>query len=152
MVLLKMTKTFLMRLDRIQPSQLYISSEKLDIVMRSFPSELTSIEPIPIKKLGDQIIFVDGHTRAYAAFLRGFSEVPVYWEYEEEDWEAYEICVKWCTEEGIHTIMNLKDKVVSHRKYEKLWYERCAKMQKALERKRRQLSKSHSVQKKKSKV
>ncbi|MCK4933764.1 hypothetical protein KAS06_03750 [Candidatus Bathyarchaeota archaeon] len=136
-----MTKTFLMKLDAIQPSQLYISSKKLDIITKSFPSKLISIEPIPIKKLGDRIVFVDGHTRAFAAFLRGFSEVPVYWEYEEEDWEAYEICVKWCKEEGTHTIADLMDKVISHQEYEKLWLGRCAKMQKDLEQRRKQLLK-----------
>lgn len=132
-----MTKTFLMKLNEIQPSQLYISSDKLSNVMKSFPSEPSSIEPIPIKKLRDQIVFVDGHTRAFAAFICGVSEVPVYWEYEDLDWEAYEICVEWCKEEGIHTIADLNNKVIPHQQYEKLWYERCAKMQKELETKRK---------------
>jgi len=132
-----MTKTLLTKLDEIQPSQLYISSEKLSKVMKDFPSKPASVEPIPIKKLRDQIIFVDGHTRAFAAFQRGFSKVPVYWEYEELDWEAYEICVGWCKEEGIHTIADLKNRVIPHQEYEKLWYERCAKMQKELESKRK---------------
>jgi len=131
-----MTKIF-MELDKIQPSQLYISSDKLSNVIGSFPSESASIEPIPIKKLRDQIVFVDGHTRAFAAFLCGFSKVPVYWEYEELDWEAYEICVEWCEEEGIHTIAGLKNRVIPHQEYEKLWYERCAKMQRELEAKRK---------------
>jgi len=88
-----------MRLDGIQPSQLYISSEKLSEIMKTFDSARSeSIEPIPIKKLGNDIVFVDGHTRAFAAFLHGFSKIPVYWETEELDWDAYEICVKWCKE------------------------------------------------------
>jgi len=92
-----MTKTFVMKLNKIQPSQLYISSEKLSEVMKTFDSaNPESIEPIPIKKLGNEIIFVDGHTRAFAAFLHSFSQVPVYWEDEELDWDAYEICVGWC--------------------------------------------------------
>jgi len=132
-----MTETFLTELDEIQPSQLYISSDKLSKVIKDFPSKPASVEPIPIKKLRDQIIFVDGHTRAFAAFQRGFSTVPVYWEYEELDWEAYEICVEWCKEEGIHTIADLKNRVIPHQEYEKLWYERCAKMQKELEAKRK---------------
>ncbi|TET19953.1 hypothetical protein E3J74_04650 [Candidatus Bathyarchaeota archaeon] len=132
-----MTKIFFMKLDEIQPSQLYISSDKLSNVMKNFPSKPASIEPIPIKKLRDQIIFVDGHTRAFAAFQIGFSKVPVYWEYEELDWEAYEICVDWCKEEGIQTIADLRNRVIPHQKYEKLWYERCAKMQKKLEDERK---------------
>ena len=135
--MLKMTKILFMKLDEIQPSQLYISSDKLSNVMKNFPSRPASIEPIPVKKLRNQIIFVDGHTRAYAAFQCAFSKVPVYWEDEELDWEAYEICVNWCKAEGIYTIADLKDRVISHQQYEKLWYERCAKMQKELEVKRK---------------
>ncbi len=134
---LKMPKTFFMKLSEIQPSQLYISSDKLSSVTDGFPSEPSLVEPIPIKKLKGEIIFVDGHTRAFVAFQCGFSKVPVYWEYEELDWEAYEICAAWCKEEGIHTIADLKSRVISHQDYEKLWYERCAKMQKALETKRK---------------
>lgn len=94
-----------------------------------------SIKPIPVKKLGDDIIFVDGHTRAFAAFLYGFSEVPVYWEYEELDWDAYKICVEWCKSEGIRTIADLKNRVIPQSEYEILWYERCEKMQRNLEKK-----------------
>jgi len=72
-----MTKTFMMKLDEIQPSQLYISSEKLSEVNKTFdPDKPESIEPVPIKKLGDEIIFVDGHTRAFAAFLHNVSQFP----------------------------------------------------------------------------
>ena len=131
-----MPKTFMMKLDRIQPSQLYISSEKLSKVMKNFNAN--SIEPIPVKKLGDDIIFVDGHTRAFAAYLHGLKEIPVYWEYEELDWEAYKICVEWCKKEGIYTIADLENRVIPHREYEILWYRRCEEMQRNLEAKRKQ--------------
>lgn len=128
-----------MKLDIIQPSQLYISSKKLDLVLRNFPSEPTSVEPIPIKKLHSETVYVDGHTRAFAAYLRNFSEIPAYWEYDELDWEEYEICVQWCKEEGIHTIADLENRVISHQQYKKLWYARCDRMQKDLEQKRKQI-------------
>ena len=123
----------MMKLNEIQPSQLYINSEKLSIILKTFDSVNPKlIEPIPIKKLGNEIVFVDGHTRAFAAFLCGFSEVPVYWEDEELDWDAYEICVRWCKEDGIHTIADLKNRVVSQKDYEILWYARCKEMQQDL--------------------
>jgi hypothetical protein len=85
-----MAKSFPMNLDGIQPSQLCISTEKLAKIMKAFDrSSHRSLEPIPIKKLPGDTIFVDGHTRAFAAFLHGQLEVPVYWECEELDWEAY---------------------------------------------------------------
>jgi hypothetical protein len=127
-----MAKIFMMKLNEIQPSQLYISSEKLSEVMKTFDTNPALIEPIPVKKLGNEIVFIDGHTRAFVAFLRGFSEVPVYWEDEELDWDAYEICVRWCKEDGIHTIANLKTRVVSQKDYEILWYARCEEMQRGL--------------------
>jgi len=133
-----MTKTFMMKLNEIQPSQLYISSEKLSEVIKTFdPNKPESIEPIPIKKLGNEIIFVDGHTRAFAVFLHNLSEVLLYWEDEELDWDAYEICVGWCKKEGIHTIADLKNRVVPQKDYEILWYRRCEKMQQDLETKRK---------------
>jgi hypothetical protein len=133
-----MTKAFLMKLDEMQPSQLYISSEKLSEVMKTFDTaRRESIEPIPIKKLGDEIVFVDGHTRAYAAFLNGFSEVPVCWEDEEFDWDEYRTCVRWCKEEGIYTIADLRNRVVSQKDYEILWYKRCEEMQQDLAKSRK---------------
>lgn len=128
-----------MKLNKIQPSQLYISAEKLSEVMKTFdPDKPDSIEPIPIKKLENEIIFVDGHTRAFAAFLYGLSKVPVYWETEKLDWEAYTICVKWCKKAGIHMIADLKNRIVPQKDYEILWYRRCEKMQQGLEAKRKQ--------------
>jgi len=132
-----MTKAFLMKLNEMQPSQLYISSEKLSEVMKTFDTARPeSIEPIPIKKLGNEIVLIDGHTRAFAAFQHGFSEVPVYWEDEELDWDAYDICVRWCKEEGIHTIVDLKNRVVPQKDYEILWYARCEEMQQNLAKRR----------------
>jgi len=105
--------------------------------MKNFASKPSLMEPIPIKKLGDRTIFVDGHTRAFAALLHRFPKVPMYWEDEELDWEAYDVCIGWCLEEGIHTIADLKNRVISHQEYKKLWYGRCAKMQKELKAKRK---------------
>ena len=133
-----MTNTFQMKLDSIQPSQLYISSGKLDAVMKILrESKQKLVEPIPVRNLGNQVVFVDGHTRAFAAFLLGFSEIPVYWEDEELDWDEYEICVRWCKEEGIHVIADLKNRVVSPKDYQGLWLDRCRRMQKDLEEKRK---------------
>jgi len=116
--------------------------------MKTFdPNKPESLEPIPVKKLGEDVIFVDGHTRAFTAFLHNLSEVPVYWEDEELDWDAYEICVEWCKKEGIYTIGDLKNRVVPQRVYEILWYRRCEKMQQDLETKRKKKTskKNHDI-------
>lgn len=131
-----MEKVLKMKLSEMQPSQLYISREKLACVMKMFRKSNSSLGPIPIKKLGNEIVIVDGHTRAFAAFLHNLKEVDVYWEEETLDWDAYKICVEWCKNEGIHTIADLKDRVIPQKDYETLWLERCAEMQKELSRKR----------------
>ena len=132
-----MTGIFMMRLDEIQPSQLFISSQKLSQVMRDFaPLTPDSLAPIPVRELGDRIILTDGHTRALAALLKGFSEVRVFREEDELDWEEYEICENWCQTEGIRTIADLKDRIVTPAEYEKLWLNRCKEMQQELEARR----------------
>jgi hypothetical protein len=102
------------------------------------PLRPESLEPIPVKELGDRVIFTDGHTRALAAFLCGLVEVRVFWDEDELDWEAYRICVEWCEAEGIRTIADLRDRVVSPEKYELLWLKRCKDMQQDLEARRSQ--------------
>jgi hypothetical protein len=141
--LLAMTEIFVMKLEEIQPCQLFINSEKLASVLKDYDRlKPDSLAPVPVKNLNGQIIITDGHTRALAAFLRGFSEIRVFWEEEDLDWEAYEICLEWCKSEGICTIADLKDRVVSSREFEVLWVERCRKMEDHLELKRRQNNKA----------
>jgi hypothetical protein len=136
-----MLKAFMMELSKIQPSQLYISSEKLAHVLACLKVKKMKLdEPLPIKRLGEQIVLVDGHTRAFAMFLEGISEVPVYWEEDELDWDAYRICVEWCKKEGINTVTDLKSRIIPHSKYKILWLERCRKMQENLEAERQKKS------------
>lgn len=128
-----MSEYIVMNLKDIQPSQLYISSKKLDDVLKWFnPSDHHSYDAIPVKDLNGKVIFLDGHTRAYAAYLKGAETIKVYWDDEELSWDAYQICVDWCNAEGITSIKNLEGKVISHEEYEILWYERCREMQRRL--------------------
>lgn len=124
---------FLMPLEEMQPSQLYISQEKLIALQNEIDfSKLSSIPPLPVKKLGDEIVMTDGHTRAFGAYLSGHEKLPVYWDPDELDWEAYQICVDWCQENGIYSIADLSDRLVTPEDYERLWYQRCREMQSKL--------------------
>jgi hypothetical protein len=126
-----------MKMSQIQPSQLYINQERLsEVIVALDRLKPDLIKPIPVKKLGEKIVLTDDHTIALAAFLRGVSEVRVYWEEDELDWNAYEICVQWCQKEGVRTIADLKNRVVSPKEYDALWVNRCKKMQQELEAKR----------------
>ena len=129
-------------LARLQPSQLYISAAKLAHVLAWWqPPTLETLEPIPIKRLNGadgrlRVIYTDGHTRAFAAQRLGFAEVPVVWDEDELDWAAYQICVDWCLDVGIHTIADLEGRVIPPEQYERLWRDRCQAMQDELARQR----------------
>jgi hypothetical protein len=118
-----------MRLDEIQPSQLYINRAKLAQVQAA----VGPLEPLPVRRLAGRVVLTDGHTRALAAWLGRRSEIEVYWDEDELDWEAYEICVAWCVEAGVRTVADLAGRVVSPEEYEVAWLQRCAQMQRGLE-------------------
>jgi len=133
--------TFEANLCDLQPSQLYICSDKLAEVERSIRTEQGSlIDPLPVKRLGPRTVLTDGHTRAFAAFLQGRRYVRVYWENDGLDWEAYETCVQWCLQEGVRSVADLQTRVVTAEQYEELWYKHCRAMHErlAMQRKERE--------------
>ncbi len=137
-----MPTPLMMSLEELQPSQLYISSEKLvRIESEHNPRRVDRLEPIPIKELDGQIILTDGHTRAFFALLNGHSEIPVIWDEDELDWEAYRICVAWCRELEIRTVADLRDRVLNSEEYEICWHERCRQMHRNLAQGRRSAEK-----------
>lgn len=128
---------FLMDIMDIQPSQLYISQSKLQHVYEWFdPEELILFEPIPIKKLNGKIIFTDGHTRAYAAYMAGMKQLLVCWDADDLDWEAYQKCVDQCNLEHIYNISDMHNRVVNDEQYKLLWNDWCDKMHEELAQQR----------------
>jgi hypothetical protein len=123
------TEPFVMRLDEIQPSQLYINRAKLAQVQ----AEAGPLGPLPVKRLAGRVVLTDGHTRALAAWQAGRSEIEVYWDRDELDWAAYEICVAWCDEAGLRTVADLALRVVAPEEHKVIWLQRCSRMQRALE-------------------
>lgn len=128
------TKAFEANLDDLQPSQLYISSDKLAAVERSM-HELENWHDVlvPVKRLTSKTVLIDGHTRALAAFRQGRRAIWAYWETEELDWEAYRICMQWCVDEGIQSVVDLKARIVTEKPYKELWLKRCRAMHEALD-------------------
>jgi GNAT superfamily N-acetyltransferase len=131
------TSHFTARLAELQPSQLWISREKLDRVMAGRERlSASDVAPLPVKQLADCLMLTDGHTRAVAAALSGINELAVYWETDDLDWEAYEECVRWCRDEGIRSVLDLKARIVSPGDYQRLWDERCDALHIELARRR----------------
>lgn len=123
---------FLVKLDELQPSQLYINADKLTAVLSAIDGVVIPSAPLPVRRFGGRLVLTDGHTRAVAAHLRGVDELQATWDQDDLDWEAYEICVKWCLQEGVRTIGDLAPRVVSGHEYGRLWLGRCSAMHQAL--------------------
>jgi len=115
-------ETMYRKIDQITPSQLYLSSERLKDVNN------IETEPLPIRRIGDELFFTDGHHRAFTLYKKGEKEVEVYTDEDDMDWLQYLICVNWCEKEGIYTIADMSDRIVSEKEFNELWIERCQSM------------------------
>ena len=122
-------KTFFENISDIQPSQLYISKEKLSKVEKYINSvDLDNLDPLPIKKIGNKIFLTDGHTRALALYKKGKKKIKVYWDEDDLDWVEYFVCINWCDKEGIKQIKDLKNRIINDLNYQKLWITKCKLM------------------------
>ena len=128
-----MDNYFYFNIEKIQPSQLYLSDKKINEALNLFQnSGLEVLQPLPIKELNNEIIFTNGHTRAYVLWLNGIKQIKVIWEDEDLDWELYIMCVKWCKEAGVQTIADLKDRIIDHKSYKVKWIKKCEDLEKKL--------------------
>lgn len=128
-----MSRRFFLPFSQIQPSQLYVSRPKLAYVEAQWsPACLTTLRPITVVLLDGHVIATDGHTRASAVYRAGFEAVPVVWDSDDLDWDAYRICVAWCRALGITTIPDLAGRLLSATAYDDLWVGLCNRMHAAL--------------------
>ena len=124
-----MCKPLRLSLASIQPSQLYVSEAKLAAVEVWWDdADLDALTPIPVVELDGVIVASDGHTRAFAAHRAGYDAVPIVWDTDELDWEAYRICVNWCRGAGVRSVADLEGRVLPAEDYEVLWLDRCRVM------------------------
>lgn len=124
-------------IDKIQPSQFYISKDKLESVLEWFNAkDLSNFEPVPLKRLNGEVIYTDGHTRAIAAYMNGLKAIPFYWDEDDLDWTAYECCVRACKEQNIVSIRDLINRIVPKEQYEAMWYAWCDELHAALQEER----------------
>jgi hypothetical protein len=124
-----MDNRFRLRLDAMQPSQLYISAGKLEAIEATWdPGDPDALPPIPVKVLDGRLVSTDGHTRGVALVRAGYEEVWAVWEEDEWDWEAYRICIQWCFDAGITSMPDLADRIVGSDAYQRLWLDRCSRM------------------------
>jgi GNAT superfamily N-acetyltransferase len=115
-----------MRLNSLLPSQLYISQLKYDYWSeRLLSSGLLDYEPVPIKRIGNDIFLTDGHTRALVLWQHGVREVDAYFDTDDEDWIAYVEDLKWCRDAQIRSVADLSARIIPHAEYEVKWCGLC---------------------------
>lgn len=132
-----MTEKLIVDLSVLQPSQLYISADRLRNILKWFENEdLSTLLPLPVKILNNHMVLTDGHHRALAMHLFGLSQVVVEMDEDELDWEAYEVCVTWCLDEGISSVKHLENRIVNEADFHLLWDIRCDNLHTDLEKKR----------------
>jgi hypothetical protein len=121
-------KTFFAKISEIQPSQLYINEEKYDvikemIIINKFSHKM--YKPILLKRLNDETIILDGHTRTLWLFENKIEYVNACWDYEEDNLDIYITCIEWCKKNHILTISDLKNRIIPKNEYEEKWIKRC---------------------------
>lgn len=115
----------------VQPSQLFISSAKYTAVDAFMQVQAAShnYEPIPVKYLDGELVFLDGHTRAVWLFHHEFFEISIYFDQDELDWDLMRTCVALCKRDHIRSITNLATRIIAPEEYEVKWYGLCRKLQ-----------------------
>ena len=115
-------------ISKLQPSQLYLSDEKLKKVEKYLNSiDIDQVEPLPVKQIGDITFLTDGHTRAYLLSKR-IKKIKVYQDQDDLDWFSYMVCISWAKKYDIEKIEDLGTRIIDHNNYKELWLDRCASM------------------------
>ena len=122
-------KIFMLPITKLQPSQLYISEGKLRLCLEWFDkNDILKMDAIPIKEFQGKHLMTDGHTRAVIAYQNGFDKIPCYIDEDNLNMKAYATDIKWCDEEGVIGIVDLVNRIIPHKDYERLWRKRCMEM------------------------
>lgn len=115
--------------EELHPSQLYISARKMRDVIEWFDFDDPEYDALPAYILDENLTLLDGHTRAFVAYLGNVDSLRIQElddsDVEELNLELYRECIDWCQEEGVTDLSDLVGRVVSHTTYETEWIDRC---------------------------
>jgi len=101
----------------------YFSEKKLEEIATWFDQE--ELKPLPVKRLEGKWFLTDGHSRAFTAYLRGWSEIPIYFDRDDINLKFYSNCIRLCKEKKILSIADLKDRILSEEAYQTEWLDWC---------------------------
>lgn len=109
---------FRVALDKIQPSQFYVDEEKLNAIT-SFVKTPEDII-IPIAKLDNIFISLDGHTRLKLGSMLGFESI---YAYILEDFEVIDYFVKECQKRSVFSPKDME--ILTHEVFDNKWNKFC---------------------------
>lgn len=111
----------------ILPTKLYISQAKYQSSLSMFEKKgFNDYPPIPVKRIGDDLFFTDGHTRALLLWQHGVREATVYYDTDDMDWIMYLVDLEWCRTSRIRTIADLQRRIVNPQTYKEKWIDRAS--------------------------
>ena len=105
-------------IEDIQPSQFFADRDKKDAVLTFIQGEKDIV--IPLNKLGDKYVSVDGHTRLFAAIEKGYHTVKGFLTEESEYIPGF---VKEAQKRGVFSPYDITE--LSHEEYEVKWNQFC---------------------------
>ena len=115
-------------------SQIYLNEDKLTNIQKWLnPADLSNFEPLPVHDFGNgTLTLTDGHSRAFLAYMMGIKELPIIYDTDdivisETGKMLYRNDIAWCERFNIHSICDLKDRIVPDSVYQDLWINRCDK-------------------------
>lgn len=113
---------------KLRPSQLYLNAEKLAAVLDRVGDGRFNPGSLPVYRFDGDLHLVDGHTRAFVAYLVGCETVAV--EYDaalpkKHDVALYRECLDWCADAGVERVSDFTGRVLGPTVYEREWVERC---------------------------
>lgn len=111
-------KTFPLGVGLIQPSQFYVDEDKVNAVSDFIASGNDIV--IPVMKRDGRYISLDGHTRLYYAYTRGWNTVRAF-EAEVNDYVLE--FVEEAKKRGVSGVGNME--LLSHSEYELKWNKFC---------------------------
>ena len=109
---------FKIDIEDIQPSQFYVDKNKVESVS-SFITNSNDII-VPLAKINDELVSLDGHTRLHLATKRGYKQVYGFYTLAEDYIRDFVLEAK---KRNILTPYDLK--VLTHEEYEEKWYRFC---------------------------
>lgn len=109
---------FRVAIDKIQPSQFYVDEEKLNAIT-SFVKTPEDII-IPIAKLDNIFISLDGHTRLRLGSKLGFESI---YAYISEDFEGIDYFVKECQKRSVFSPKDME--ILTHEDFDNKWNKFC---------------------------